>query len=170
MKKFFSLCTFVALYFILSSSVVFAANWQWITSNEEYGYFFDTETIQFGVKLNSVTPVKKGIDTDRILFWEKIFFTQEGANSVVKLFNDDRFYSLDHCISQITYSIPERTETIHLLVFYDKNGNIIQDVRKDHTEKIILDSYGDFVFKSICSYAKEHRLEISANTSINSDI
>lgn len=75
MKKFFSLCTFVALYFILSASVVFAANWQWITSNEEYGYFFDTETIQFGVKLNSVTPVKKGIDTDRILFWEKIFFT-----------------------------------------------------------------------------------------------
>ena len=164
MRKIFSLCAFVVLYFLFSTSVAFAANWQWITSNDEFGYFFDTETIQFGVKLNSISPIKKGIDTDKILFWEKVFFTQEGANTVVKSLNDDRFYSL------ITYSIPERTQTIHLLVFYDKNGNIIQDVRKDHTEKIILDSYGDFVFKSICSYAKEHRLEISANTPINSDI
>ena len=161
-KKVLSLL--IAAFVVLSSSISYAANWQWVLSDDEYGYFFDTETIHFGVKLNSVSPIKKSIDKNKILFWEKIFFTQKGANSVAISFKDVRFQSLDHCLSQMTYSIPDRTTTYHLLVFYDKDGNIIEEARKEHTEKILPDSNGEHVFNIICLYTKNHDLEVSANT------
>lgn len=162
MKKFvFSL--FVAVFVALSTSVGYAENWQWISSNNECAYFFDKLFIHYNIKHDPLDYSKTTIDTTKISFWEKTFYTERGAKIAAEAFKDFHFFTLHHSISYRTYSIPDRSETTHIISFYDKDGNKIQEYHNDFVYEIQPNTWGDMMFKTICNYASEHHDELEKN-------
>ena len=102
MKKIFLLGT---LFLLLLSNTAFAANWQWVDSDDECGWFIDTDNMRYELT-QSIYPT---VDTSRITFWEKIFYTQAGANEFAKRVNDWRYRDLAYSLDLQTISLPPST-------------------------------------------------------------
>ena len=156
MKKFmFSLL--IATFVVLSSSISYAANWQWINSTDEIGYFFDTETIHYGLS-------KSGIDKTKIVCWEKQVYTQKGADGLADSTKDSSLHDLDYSIDLKIYSIPDRSFILHSMIGYDHNGKILYDYTYDRFFLIIPDSNAEYIFETILDYARLHHDELIEHT------
>lgn len=162
MKKFvFSL--FVAVFVALSTSVGYAANWKWIASSDTHGYFFDTESIRYGITLSYKT-MRDELDTRRIAYWLKVVYTDESSAEFAQIVGNDLYRSITYSIASQNISIPNNSITTHSITFYDKDGKIIDAYKKDFFEEIIPDSYGYTISETIRNYAKEHHDEVVRNT------
>lgn len=157
MKKFmFSLL--IATFVVLSSSISYAANWQWVNSNDEVGYFFDTETIRYELKFNDA------VDTKKITFWEKLVFTQAAVEKMTENMNDQSLKTLSYILSSKTFNLIERSYTTHETIFYDYNGDIMWRSKKEKTDHITPDSFGEDVFIAVSDYARRHHDELIDHT------
>lgn len=115
------------LLIVINCSVVFAeSNWEWIESNDYYGKFIDSNSIEIHRE-----PISNRLDY--IYVWAKIVYSYEGArrhcNSYnLKLSPDNLSYSLMKLKLNPRYSqvIRER------IVFYDKNNEVLYENRNDN--------------------------------------
>lgn len=149
---------FVAAFVALSTSVGYAANWQWVNSNDEIGYFFDTETIRYELKTNGAVDAKK------ITFWEKQVFTQTAVEKMTTNMNDQSLKTLSYVLCSKTFNLIERSYTTHEMIFYDHDGYIMWRSKKEGTEHITPDSLGEEVFIAVSDYAHRHYDELIEHT------
>ena len=159
MRKIFSLCTFVALYFILSTGVAFAANWQWVTSDDLYGIFFDTDTIRY------LSTPDSPIDETTIICWEKCIHTQKAADKIATAMEDPSLRNLKHTIELKAYSLSARRYIIIKVAGYGHDGKLLFEI--DGSKKPLLiypDSRAEALYKSIRDYASRHHDELVEHT------
>lgn len=159
MRKIFSLCTFVAVYFILSTGVAFAANWQWIASDDLYGIFFDTDTIRY------LSTPDSPIDETTIICWEKCIHTQKAADKIATAMEDPSLRNLKYTIELKAYSLSERRYIIIKIAGYGYDGKLLFEI--DGSKKPLLiypDSRAETLYKSIRDYASRHHDELVEHT------
>ncbi len=163
MKKIFLLGT---LFLLLLSNTAFATNWQWVTSDAKYGWFFDTDAIRYELThpLYSDKPI---VDVTLITFWVKTVITPAGANDLVKIANDRRYRNATYSIMLKTISLRHKTYIIRQATFYDKNGNIIETGKGGDVNYIIPGSYDDAVFLAVRDYARTHHAQLIRNAYSN---
>ena len=165
-KQVFSLL--IAVFVALSTSVSYAANWKWIDSDERLGFFVDTDTIHYELYPSFGNEPKK-IDTTKVTYWLKTYFTQESANAMADALNNPRLRDVSFMISRETISFTDRTNIEHELILYDKNSYVIPSPkpREKRIRIITPDTMGEMIFMFIKAYAKEHSAELARNAYTN---
>ena len=159
MKKLvFSLL--IAAFVALSTSVGYTANWQWIGSDDEIGCFFDIDTIRYASS-------KSGVDESRIVCWEKLVYTQKGADDMSSLVKDSRLHDLDYSLELKIYSIPDHSFILRSMTGYDHNGKILYDYTYDKFFLIKPDSRAEYIFETVRDYARRHHDELIERTRSN---
>lgn len=159
-KHVFSLL--IAAFVALSTSVGYAFTWKWVYSDEYEGLFFDIDKIRFELDYSDQnTPPK--IDPYRITVWEKTVVTQAGANRLSELTKDNRLSKLDHILSLETFSVSNRTITIHTRDYYDRDGNFIRSSDQGQTYKIDYGTWTSKLLTDILEYTITHRDELIRN-------
>lgn len=152
MKALFRLTILVVVALTLSYGSVFAATWRWVDSDNKVGWFYDIDSISFGIKTNTWgQPI--GVDTSRIIFWVKIVFTPEGAAQLATIERNPSLYDLDQVIALRTLSLPEKAYIIHSDTYYNAEGGVIAGSNYSRTEIIIPDSWGELLYRDIIRYA-----------------
>jgi hypothetical protein len=156
MKKIVFSLLFSVLVAFLSVNTGYAATWEWINSDDETGYFFDSESIRYELKRDYADRIQS-VDTKRITYWLKIIYTPKGAEELAAYFDDDRFRNVESSISLETISLSEKTITCYTLVFYD-NGlrTVYSESDAGYVHKIIPESRDEEVFNKIRNYATAH--------------
>lgn len=160
MKKVFLLGT---LFLLLLSNTVFAANWQWVMSDDRCGWFFDTDAIHYELTqpLYSNEPT---VDATLITFWVKTVFTPEGANELVRISNNRRYRNTAYSIVLKTASLRHKTYVIRQATLYDKSGKIIETGKGVGVNNYIIPgSYDDAVFLAVRDYARTHHAQLIHN-------
>lgn len=159
-KQVFSLL--IAVFVALSTSVGYAFTWKWVCSDEQEGLFFDIDKIRFELDYSDQnTPPK--IDPYRITVWEKTVVTQDGANRLGEITKDNRLNNVDHILSLETFSVSNRTITIHTRNYYDRDGNFIRASDYGRTYKIDYGTWTSKLFTAILEYTITHRDELIRN-------
>ncbi len=151
----------VFLVFALCSQVAFAASWQWIDSNDEFGLFFDTQTIKYGSHKDYAGNTV--LDKNIVLFWEKTIYSPDGASGVVKRFNDSRYNDLAYAISKSGILVNERKLITYNDAYYSSH-DILDSFDNYGVYDIIPESMGDSVYKAITNYCLNHDLDVSLNS------
>lgn len=162
MKCLIRLCT-IAVFLLLTSTMTYAANWQWVTSNDKNGFFFDTEDIHYELKYYRSSS-KPAADLEKITCWVKAVFTEESAADFARHSKNDRHYDLSHILYLYTFSLPDKTATVHEVAFYDNNGQLIESFSKTTSSKILPESHLEWIFKSVKEYARTHFDELLEHT------
>ena len=161
MKKIFLLGT---LFLLLLSSTAFATNWQWVDSDDECGWFIDTDNMRYELT-QSIYPT---VDTSRITFWEKIFYTQAGANEFAKRVNDWRCRDLAYSLDLQTISLRDKTCIIFATYYYRKDGSLIKAEEEGYDIlQIVPETFGEAVFFAVRDYARTHHAQLVRNAYSN---
>lgn len=141
---------FVSLFMLLFSSTAAAANWQWINSNENFGLFFDTESIKFA-------PIAKGgIDKNIIYVWSRYVYDDAYAFKYP--------YNGKPSKASVQYrklNINEGTITTLEEIWYDFDGNVLGIEGKAKTARVIPGTCGDVIYSAVKEYARIHAEEIA---------
>ena len=154
MKKFmFSLL--IVTFVVLSSSISYAANWQWIDSNDKVGYFFDSDTIRYEEKI-FVQKGESPIDFTQVTCFVKQTFTQEAIKDI--------FPELDHTVDLYTFSLSNRTITRKETICYDRHGAVLYSDKKISSSNVLPDTWGESMFNCIRDYARRHHDELIEHT------
>ena len=141
---------FVSLFMLLFSSTAAAANWQWINSNENFGLFFDTESIKFA-------PIDKGgIDKNIIYFWSR--YVRDDAYSQKHPYNGKL---IKFMVQYQKLNISEGTLSTLEVIGYDADGVMIDKTNAVATEHVIPGTFGDLVCSAVKEYARIHTEEIT---------
>lgn len=161
-KIVFSL--FIAALVALSTNVGYAENWKWINSNEILGFSVDTDTIHYEL-YPSLGNERKKLDTSKVTYWLKIYFTPDSANAMAETFNNPLLQNIAFMISHETISFQDRTKTVHELILYDTNGYVIpsSEPSKKPVNPIEPGTTSETIFMFIKAYAKEHNAELALN-------
>lgn len=163
MKKIFLLGT---LFLLLLSNTAFAANWQWVISDDKFGWFFDTDAIHYELT-QPLYSDKPTVDVTLITFWVKTVITPAGANELVKTSNNRRYRNAAYSMILETVSLRHKTHMIRQVTFYDKRGNIIATGTGVDVNYIIPGSYDDAVFLAVRDYARTHHAQLVRNAYSN---
>ena len=164
MKKIFLLGT---LFLLLLSNTAFATNWQWVTSDAKYGWFFDTDTIHYELT-QPLHSDKSTVDVTLITFWEKIVITPDGAKEFAKTMNDQRYRNAAYAKNLETISLRHKASLTRETIFYDKNGSIIYiDSGSGSFWPIIPGSYAEDMFLAVHNYARTHHAQLIRNAYSN---
>ena len=159
MKKLIGIF-FITLCFLLLSNTALATNWQWVDSNDKHGWFFDTDTIHYEI----AQGLYPSVDTSRITFWEKIFYTQAGANEFAKKVNDWRYRDLAYSLDLQTISLRDKTYTILAAYYYRKDGSLIKSEEECYDIlQIVPETFGEAVFLAVRDYARTHHAQLIRN-------
>lgn len=59
-----------AIVISLSMNTAYAATWEWINSDDETGYFFDSESIRYELNHDYMDRVQS-VNPKRITYWKK---------------------------------------------------------------------------------------------------
>lgn len=152
----------ITFCFLLLSNTAFAANWQWVISDNKFGWFFDTDAIHYELT-QPLYSDKPTVDVTLVTFWLKTVCTPEGANELAKIANDQRYRSVAYSVMLKTMSLRHKTYIIRQIAFYDKNGNIIESGKGGYINHIIPGSYDDAVFFAVRDYASAHHNQLIRN-------
>jgi len=157
------------LFFItsLSASLVHAATWEWIDSDAETGYFFDSESIKYELNHDYLNRASS-VDTNRITYWKKVVYTPEGAEKLVNLLKDENFYDVRSSKSLETISLSDKTITCYTVVFYDARNEVIySEDGAAFVHTIVPESWDELVLNTIRSYASAHKDLLMKNAYAN---
>lgn len=146
------LLTVLAL--VMLSSSCLAANWEWIHSNSEKGYFFDTDSIVF-----DTSPDKKNVNRDKFYVWVKIVF--DPAYAKKKYQRDDIAY----CIDMFGFDLADNKLCEKETIYYSNEKEVLltfKDVTK--WQNTIPESIGEHLMKHTGKYVRAHTEEIEQRT------
>lgn len=158
MKHLIQLCT-IAVFLLLTATITYAANWQWIDSDNLRGSFFDTESIHYEVNHNYLKD--SPFDETSITVWIKNVYTEEGVNYF------DAPDGTSYELLLVTFHTRDKTMVFHELIDYDSTGYSINHTTKSYSLKIIPESWGEKMFNAIRDYAHTHHNELLKNSQAN---
>lgn len=117
--------------------------WVWIASNDEVGYFFDTQSFQD----KSVPVIKK----EAYSVWIKTQYTEAYGKEMAK--EEGFAEAASHSMSKFEFDYNNKTLTSLAYAVYGKNGKILySDQKTSKSEQIIPDTMGEAIFYTTYSY------------------
>ena len=148
MKK---LCILVSLFLLLLSSVASAANWQWITSTDEYGFFFDADSVTYQKGYNS-RPWSGSADV-----WIKTVYAPQGAAETAEKLGDEKLSEAHHSVIKQRIDFSYKTNTyLSQETFYDNNGKVITSYAiVPDTGDIIPGTIGEIIMERIKDFCRK---------------
>lgn len=146
------LLTVVAL--VLMSASCFAANWEWIYSSAQKGFFFDKDSVTFDLSKD-----KKIVNRDKLYAWVKIVYDKEFSKQTFQ--RDD----VEYCIDHFGFDLQNNEVCEKHVLFYDKNKNVLHEEKNVLSwQKAVPDSVGDRLLEYFAKYARAHEEEIEQRT------
>lgn len=125
--------------------------WQWICSDDEYSFFFDTATIKYGT-----CPVNSG-QKNCINVWVKMVYTWESIQKIASICKDNDSVNLNIRYSLNEWEINPNDGTFLRIgtTYYDKDGHVAEtftfNSKWDH---IIPGTRGESIYNAIVQYAR----------------
>jgi hypothetical protein len=147
-----TILTILAL--IVMSAQCVAADWVWLHSDENEGFFFDKGSIVFDISKD-----RKIVNRDRFYVWVKTAY--DAAFAKKEFGRDDVAYSVDRFgFDAKTNSVCEK----HIL-YYNHNKQVIYQ-QKDilRWQTIVPETLGESLFRHISKFVREHEAEIEQRT------
>lgn len=163
MRKIFSLCTFVALYCLLSINVAFATNWKLVYGNEEIKFFFDSDNICYGLKF-SEQENEYIIDTTKISYYEKAIFLKDLSSTDSDYDNTVPGMNINSWIFSKTVSLDTKSCIYNNFRGYDINGKLVSHRNKKIKTEISPNSIESGVLSTVIEYAHSHHEKVVDNT------
>jgi hypothetical protein len=137
---------------VLMSASCFAANWEWIGSDEKIGVFYDKDSIVFDMSKDKIT------NRDKCFVWVKLVYDKAFAQ---KRFKDNTAASLEHWGFDLANNQMLEGERL----YYDDSGQLIEKIKS--TQKwadVIPDTYGEAVKEKVQQHVRAHEEEIEQRT------
>ena len=132
----------------------YAASWEWIGANANYGIFFDKDSIVFD--MDKKTQI---VNRDKIIVWEKLIY--DDAYVQRKSNNKNIKYS----IHKIMFDLANNRLYEEEVYIYDKNSDLIAREQGERKwESIVPSSIGENVKTHAEKYARAHTEEIEQRT------
>lgn len=133
----------------LTPVTCFAANhnWQWVSSNDKYGYFLDTNTIRLQ-KNGYGRAIKASV-------WMKVKYTYQGAISEIDYFNANISPSTlqdGESINELNIDLIHGEIDVNRVALYDKNGNILYTNNKTTQTDVIHAGFFSPIYNYLISY------------------
>lgn len=148
MKKLFLSFLLTALFSLTLAGTAAAANWVWVESDDRVGIFFDSASIKFeqkGESLNeNVIYVWWYMQLDDAYAQQRPFH----GKVIKRLVFYDKFSLKDQMVTHID------------AVAYDRNGDTVDRGANGKTSRIIPGTKQETLMNAVAGYAKKHREEI----------
>lgn len=148
MKKLILSWVLTVFLSVVLSGTASAANWVWVSSDEQTGMFFDSSSIKF-------ERTGESINENIIYVWWYIQIDEAAAihhpfrGKIVK-----RFVMYDK------FDIRDQTVTDIDVVAYDKNEEVIDRGADGKTVRVIPGTKKETLMNAVASYAEKHKEEI----------
>ena len=149
MKKLFLSFLLAAFFSLMMVGTAAAANWVWVDSDDHVGIFFDSASIKFEQKGES-------LDENVIYVWWYVQLDDAYAQQrplhgkvIKRLVFYDKFDLKDQMITHID------------TVAYDRNGDTVDRGANGKTSRIIPGTRTETLMNAVTSYAQKHREEIA---------
>ena len=149
MKKLFLSFLLAAFFSLMMVGTAAAANWVWVESDDRVGIFFDSASIKFEQKGES-------LDENVIYVWWYMQLDDAYAQHrpfrgkvIKRLVFYDKFDLKDQMITHID------------AVAYDQSGDSVDRGANGKTSRIIPGTKQEALMNAVASYAQKHREEIA---------
>ena len=140
----------VFMLFVMSTSCLAAADWQWICSDANMGFFFDKNTITF-------VKQKQVVNRDKVYVWIKVIYDEAYAR---KLGGADVRYT----ISKAYIDFASNKMGSDKVFLYNEDGRVITTLPPVKPEDIIPGSNGERIAKAVDDYIRTRTEEIEQRT------
>ena len=148
MKKLFLSFLLAALFSLTLAGAAAAANWVWVESDDRVGIFFDSASIKFEQKGES-------LNENVIYVWW--YMQLDDAYAQQRPFHG-------RVIKRVVYydkfDLKEQTITDIDAVIYDRDGNTADRGADGKTSRIIPGTRQEILMNAVAGYAQKHREEI----------
>lgn len=149
MKKLFLSFLLAALFSLTLAGTAAAANWVWVESDDRVGIFFDSASIKFEQKGES-------LNENVIYVWW--YMQLDDAYAQQRPFHG-------RVIKRVVYydkfDLKEQTITDIDAVIYDRDGNTADRGADGKTSRIIPGTRQEILMNAVAVYAQKHREEIA---------
>lgn len=164
-----TLLLILSFLFLFSCTSFAADRWQWTTSSNLAGYFFDTQSIKY-----KILPDSNSVDKSIITIYIKEVYGDEMKQRMVNHINNTEqtdevkaaASKVDHSIDKYAYDITRNCFTKYDSYYYDGNNVLLgkKHYAQPQTKDISPESLGEKIFNPITAYVKNHDAEITART------
>jgi hypothetical protein len=137
---------------VLMSASCFAANWEWIGSDENLGVFYDTDSVRFAMSRESQI-----VNRDR--FWVWVKFVYDEGYAARRGFPR----GVKYCMTKLWLDTKQFRVCEERKLFYDTSNSLVAS-RMGKWEDIIPGSAGEVIMKHIEKYVRAHEEEIEQRT------
>lgn len=149
MKKLFLSFLLAAFFSLTMAGTAAAANWVWVESDDRVGIFFDSASMKFEQKGES-------LNENVIYVWWYMHFDDAFAQQrpfrgkiIKRLVFYDKFDLKDQMITHID------------AVAYDRSGDTVDRGADGKTSPIIPGTKQETLMNAVANYAKKHREEVA---------
>ena len=138
---------------LMLSSVTYAANWQWILSTDEQGYFFDTQSVVYTGQTNSYAY------GEGAQYWMKVVFTPSSAAEQANIYDDYKLSRASYKIQKERLDFTNKKITyLGNSVFYDETGRVIASYDSgEYTNDIIPGTVGEAIMEHIRDFCRRKK-------------
>jgi hypothetical protein len=153
------------LLFLFSCTSFAAEQWQFVVSDTESEYFFDTQSIKYA---NS--PETTIIDKSNILVSVKRVYSARRKDQLINALAETmhskesrfRMVTMDYAVDEDLYNISHNCLKKYSVYYYDKNNEPVAHKQYPKTipTNIAANSAEEKVFNTVAAYAKAHDEEI----------
>lgn len=152
-----TILTILAL--IVMSAQCFAADWVWVESNSNFGYFYDKDSITFALSKD-----KKIVNRDIIYVWVKFVCDEEYVRQAYER-KELNYPTTKVMIGKYGYDLVRNKQQMGTLTYYDKDGKVLwQSHKTDKWTDIIPDSVSENIKSHAAKYARSRTEEIEQRT------
>ncbi|SFA84325.1 hypothetical protein [Selenomonas ruminantium] len=147
----------VVVLFLLAAQCL-AANWEMIGSTNDYGLYYDKDSVVFDAQESIVDRGKYIVNKDKCYVWLKAIYDKKYVN---RRFKDNTSYELTYLGLDLVNNRIYMGETI----FYNQEGEVVtssKGIKK--WEPIAPESIGEAIKKEVVKYVRNHTEEIERRT------
>lgn len=135
---------------VMLPSTSHAADWYWIYSDDETGYFVDASGVSY------VLDDRGSRNRDVIECWQKYVYTQKGANRYAENMDDAAYEEMSYQITHTFIHLREGRMYYYDQVTYDAEGHVLDTYDyAGESFTIIPDSIGEMVMYVVHRLAEE---------------
>lgn len=136
---------------LLSISVCSAADrWQWVTSDDKFGIFFDTQTIKYDT------------DKNHVIVFERQVLNDDGRQWLFNYTKGEWAHSVSFRIIKTEYNLTNNTMKLLSLYDYKSDNTILHSYSYKNAQyvDIVPSTMAERSLNAIKLYIKEHDSEI----------
>ncbi|SFT37462.1 hypothetical protein SAMN02910356_00317 [Selenomonas sp. GACV-9] len=154
------LISLLTILMLTLSGTCLAADWQWTKSNADVGFFFDKETVRYGMTNGQ-------IDKDKIYVWLRAVLDDAYAQKKNRSTNHP---PIKTTTSKYLYNTHYNTIQRLKIFGYAKSGSILfRNEQQKPPFELIPDTLMDDTMHAVKQYAHNHDKEITERTQKHSN-